>query len=146
MKLTLVKRTFNEVLKTKYPDIKIYGKEVQQGYDTPCFFTSLVSTPETRSNKNFTKGGVTLKVIYFQDIKDEADQLTKIDEIYEIFDKTISIGNRTFEIKEKDYDYIGEKSDILEISIKIEWIENRYKESEEPTADRYKINIKEENK
>ena len=146
MKLTSVKKALNEKLKELYPDIKIYGKEVQQGYNPPCFFTSLISQPETHSNKNFVSGGVTLKILYFQDIKNEADQLSKIDEIYGIFDKTIQIGNRIIEVKEKEFEYVGEASDILEISLKLQYLENRYQKPTEKAADAYdlKIKIKEE--
>ena len=146
MKKTSVKQALNEKLKEKYPDIRIYGKEVQQGYKTPCFFTSLVSQPETHTNKNFISGGVTLKILYFQDIKDELDQLTKIDEIYAIFDKTIQIDDRIIEIKEKDFDYVGEKSDILEISLKLPYLENKYIEPQIEPAEIFelKMNNKEE--
>lgn len=143
MKLTDVKIAINSKLKGLYPDIKIYGKEIHQGYVAPCFFSYLVSQPRTHSNKNFAQGGITVKILYFQEIKDEADQLRKVDEIFELFDKTITIGDRAIEVKEREFDYVGEKNDILEITLKIPFLENNYKEPDVECATSYKANIKE---
>lgn len=146
MKYVEIKRSLNELLKGEYPNIKIYGNEVKEGYETPSFFTSLVSVPETPANKNFINGGFSYKIVYFQDCKDEYDQLQKIDEIYQLFGMSVKIGNRTLLVKEKTWDYVGEKSDILEITIKCEYMENRYKPDEEDMAEELilKVNKQEE--
>lgn len=143
MKYTDIKATLNSYLEEKYKNIKIYGKDVAEGYITPCFFTSVISFPETQSNKNFVSSGFTYKIAYFQSVKDEVDQLEKLDEIYDLFEKSIVIKDRTLLIKEKDFEYIGEKSDILEISIKCEYLENRYIPPLEEVADNLELNIKE---
>ena len=141
MKLASIKKAVNEKITNIYPDIRLYGKEVSQGYITPCFFTSLVSQPITNANKHFIQGGVNVKILYFQDVKDEADQLTKMDEIFEAFGKKIEIDGRVLEIKEKEFDYVGEKSDILEMTLKIPYMENQFEEDETEKATDYKLSI-----
>lgn len=141
MEFTQIKKSLNELLKKQYPEIKIYGNEVKEGYKMPSFFTSLVSFPETPANKNFMQGGFTFKIVYFQAKKDEMDQLEKLDKIYEAFGLSVQIGKRHLIVKEKDFDYVGEKADILEISLKFEHIDNKYMPLEEEVADELKLKI-----
>lgn len=141
MEFTQIKKSLNELLKKQYPEMKIYGNEVKEGYKMPSFFTSLVSFPETPANKNFMQGGFTFKIVYFQAVKDEMDQLEKLDKIYEIFGLSVQIGKRHLIVKEKDFDYVGEKADILEISLKFEHIDNNYLPAEGEVADELKLKI-----
>lgn len=144
MKFKEIKTELNKLIKTKYPDMKIYGVEVKEGYKTPSFFTSLVSFPETPANRNFINGGFTYKIVFFQDVKDELEQLDVLDTIYELFGLSVQIGERTLICKEKDYDYVGEKADILEISIKFEFMENREKPIEADLMEDLELNMKKE--
>ena len=144
MKFVDIKKELNNVVKSAYPDIVIYGKEVKEGYKVPSFFTSLVSFPEGPTNKNFIKGGFTYKIVYFQETKDEAEQLKVLDNIYAAFGLTVKIKDRTLICKEKEFDYIGERADILEISIKFEFMENVEQPIDEDLMEEVDLNITKE--
>ncbi len=118
------------MLKGRYPppQYKIYGKEIQEGYDAPCFFTEILDKGSKAETKNFAKGGFTVKITYFQKEKNEFDQLEKVDEIKCLFGLFFCTGNRKLTIGEFSHDYIGEYQDILQISIEIDYKENTQKE------------------
>ena len=124
------------MLKGRYPppQYKIYGKEIKEGYDAPCFFTEILDRGSRAETKNFAKGGFTIKITYFQAEKNELDQLEKVDEIKDLFGLIFCVGDRKLTIGDFSHDYIGEYQDILQISIEIDYKENTQKEDTAPVA------------
>lgn len=124
------------MLKGRYPppQYKIYGKEIREGYDAPCFFTEILDRGSRAETKNFAKGGFTIKITYFQAEKNELDQLEKVDEIKDLFGLIFCVGDRKLTIGDFSHDYIGEYQDILQISIEIDYKENTRKEDAAPVA------------
>jgi len=141
MNFVEIKKAINKLLKQKYPDCKVYGKEIKEGYDTPAFFTEIIDKGSRAETKNFAGGGFTVKLTYFQNVKNELDQLEKVDEIKDLFGLIFIIGNRRLTIGEFSHDYIGEYSDILQISIDIDYKENTQKEDMHEIATEAVINI-----
>ena len=124
------------MLKGRYPppQYKIYGKEIREGYDAPCFFTEILDRGSRAETRNFAKGGFTIKITYFQAEKNELDQLEKVDEIKDLFGLFFCVGDRKLTVGEFSHDYIGEYQDILQISIEIDYKENTQKEDTAPVA------------
>ena len=124
------------MLKGRYPppQYKIYGKEIREGYDAPCFFTEILDRGSRAETRNFAKGGFTVKITYFQAEKNELDQLEKVDEIKDLFGLIFCVGDRKLTIGDFSHDYIGEYQDILQISIEIDYKENTQKEDTAPVA------------
>ena len=118
------------MLKGRYPppQYKIYGKEIREGYDAPCFFTEILDRGSRAETRNFAKGGFTVKITYFQTAKNELDQLEKVDEIKDLFGLFFCVGDRKLTVGDFSHDYIGEYQDILQISIEIDYKENTRKE------------------
>lgn len=128
MKYAEIKKAVNGLLKGRYPPYKIYGKEIKEGYDTPCFFTEILDKGSRAETRNFAKGGITVKITYFQAEKNEMDQLEKADEIKDLFGLVFCVGDRRLTVGEYSHDFIGEYQDILQISIDIEYKENTQKD------------------
>lgn len=129
-----IKKAVNRLLKRKYPDVKIYGNDVKEGYQTPSFFVELINKGSTSETKNFASGGFTIKITYFQDKKDELDQLEKVDEIKDLFGLFFCVEDRKLTIGEFSHDYIGEYQDLLQISIEIDYKENTQRTDTAPIA------------
>lgn len=131
------------MLKGRYPppQYKIYGKEIKEGYDAPCFFTEILDRGSKGETKNFAKGGFTIKITYFQAEKNELDQLEKVDEIKDLFGLIFHVGDRKLTIGDFSHDYIGEYQDILQISIEIDYKENTQKEDTAPVAQEIEVEI-----
>lgn len=136
IKLVEIKKAINGLLKGRYPppQYKIYGKEIREGYDAPCFFTEILDRGSRAETRNFAKGGFTVKITYFQTAKNELDQLEKVDEIKDLFGLFFCVGDRKLTIGDFSHDYIGEYQDILQISIEIDYKENTQKEDTAPVA------------
>ncbi len=131
------------MLKGRYPppQYKIYGKEIREGYDAPCFFTEILDRGSRAETRNFAKGGFTVKITYFQTAKNELDQLEKVDEIKDLFGLIFYVGDRKLTIGDFSHDYIGEYQDILQISIEIDYKENTQKEDTAPVARKIGVEI-----
>lgn len=136
IKFTEIKKALNELLKGRYPppQYKIYGKEIKEGYEPPCFFTEVLDRGSRAETRNFARGGFTVKITYFQREKDELDQLEKADEIKDLFGLIFCVGDRRLTVSEISCDYIGEYQDILQVSIDIDYKENTQKEDTAPVA------------
>jgi len=141
LKFVEIKKAVNALLKQKYPSYKPYGKEVKEGYSTPAFFTEILDKGSRAETKNFTTGGFTIKITYFQTEKNELDQLEKVDEIKDLFGLVFLVGKRRLTVGEFSHDYIGEYSDILQISIDIDYKENTQKADTHEIATEANINI-----
>jgi hypothetical protein len=124
------------LLRSKYPTpaYRIYGKEIREGYQTPCFFTEIMDKGSRAETKNFAKGGITIKITYFQEVRNEVDQLEKTDEIKELFGLIFCVEGRCLTVGEFEHEYIGEYQDILQISINIDYLEHIQKEESAPIA------------
>lgn len=129
------------MLSKKYPEYKIYGIEIKEGYKTPAFFTEILDKGSKAETRNFAKGGFTVKITYFQKAKNELDQLKKVDEIKDLFGLIFFVGERRLTVGEYSHDYIGEYSDILQISIDIDYKENIKKEDTAPIAAEAAVDI-----
>lgn len=143
MKLTDIKTAINGLLKSKYPEpnYTIYGKEIKEGYKTPSFFTEIVDGGDKAETKNFSSSRKTIKITYFQKETNELDQLQKVDEIKDLFGLVFLVGDRKLTVGEFSHDYIGEYSDILQISIDFEYKENTTKAETQEPADTLNTNI-----
>lgn len=131
------------MLSGKYPECKIYGKEIKEGYTTPSFFTEIIDRGSKAETKNFATNGFTLKITYFQKLKNESDQLEKVDEIKDLFGLIFFVEDRRLTVGEYSHDYIGEYSDILQISIDIDFKENTKRTETAPIATEATIDITE---
>lgn len=131
------------MLKGRYPppQYKIYGKEIKEGYEPPCFFTEILDRGSTAETKNFARGGFTVKITYFQREKDEMDQLEKVDGIKDLFGLVFCVGDRRLTIGEISCDYIGEYQDILQVSIDIDYRENTQKEDKGTMAAEMSVKV-----
>lgn len=136
IKFTEIKKAVNELLKGRYPppQYKIYGKEIREGYEAPCFFTEILDRGRKAETRNFAQGGFTIKITYFQTVQDEVDQLQKADEIKDLFGLIFCVEGRKLTVGEFSHDYIGEYQDILQISIDINYKENTQKADTAPIA------------
>ena len=90
-----IKKAINAKLKEICPDVAIYGKEVSEGERKPCFYPYIMPKGKNYETRNFAQSGLTLKVTYMQDQKDEVDMLEKQDALEKGFGMSLKVGNRS---------------------------------------------------
>lgn len=118
-----IKTAINDLL-ANATGLKIYGKEVVEGYSTPSLFTEKISKPFQRETIGFAKSGFTIKITYLQSSPDELEQMKLIDTIRDAFGMSVRIGDRKLTVGEITHDYVGQKENILQISIDFDFYEN----------------------
>lgn len=115
-----IKTAANELL-NEATGLKIYGKEITEGYTTPSLFIEIISKPFQRKTRGFAKSGFTLKITYFQEAPEELQQLQLVDTVKEAFGMVFTVQDRKLTVGEITHDYIGQKEDILQISVDFEF-------------------------
>ena len=135
-----IKKAANDLLK-KATGLKIYGREITEGYDTPSLFIEIVPGPFGRQTRNFAKSSFSLKITYFQDAPEELQQLQLVDTVKTAFGMVFAVQDRKLTVGETTYDYVGQKEDILQISVDFEYLENTYTEPEEEIAGEVDFNL-----
>lgn len=119
-----VKKTMIGILKGKYGNAyKYYGIEVTEGYEKPAFFTQLVPIRLQGETKNAADSAYSFVITYFQKKIDEVDALTKLSEIREAYGLKLRIGDRYVNVDDVDYDFVGERNNILQITVGISFKE-----------------------
>ena len=135
-----IKTAANELL-NEATGLKIYGKEITEGYTTPSLFIEIISKPFQRKTRGFAKSGFTLKITYFQEAPEELQQLQLVDTVKEAFGMVFTVQDRKLTGGEITHDYIGQKEDILQISVDFEFYENTATEPEGETAGEMDFNL-----
>ncbi|WP_110955752.1 phage tail terminator family protein [Anaerosinus massiliensis] len=112
------------LLKTKYT-CKIYTDEVVEGFKQPCFFIKLIKQRNTET-KSITSDSVSLIINYFADAAANK-QLAFIDcedDIDQLFSIGFQVGKRYLHVKSIHAERIGEKQDILQVNISIDYLDS----------------------
>lgn len=144
MKLTELKKSFNMVLKKNKNKYKIYGKDTDEDYTRPCLFVEIIPKSGKNQTQTWYESGVIFKITFLEKEKNEIAQLELYDEIRELFGMYLKVENRYLTISNISFDYIGEKSDIIQISIDIDYQENTEKPDESENIENIEIKFKEE--
>lgn len=135
-----IKIAVNTLLKEK-TGLKIYGNDVTEGYETPSLFVQIISKPHKRQTRNFAKSGFSVKITYFQNEPDESEQLELLDIVREAFGMVLVVQDRRLTTGEITYDYVGQKENILQITVDYDFCENTSTPSTEEIAEAVDINL-----
>lgn len=136
-----IKIAINDLL-SNATGLKVYGKEVTEGYTTPSLFVEKVSKPFKRETRGFAKSGFTIKITYFQPAPDELDQMRLLDKVRDAFGMVVKIEDRALTVGEITHDYVGQKADILQISVDFDFYENTTPKESAEIAREYGLEIK----
>lgn len=136
-----IKTAANELLH-RATGLKVYGREVTEGFERPSLFAEIIPKPFRREGKGFAKSGFTIKVTYFQTTPDESQQLRLVDTIKDAFGMVFVVQHRKLTVGEIEYDYVGQKEDILQISVDFDFYENTSVEPEEETAQEMEFGLR----
>lgn len=135
------KAAINELLENA-TGLTVYGKEVTEGYTTPSLFVEKISKPFKRETIGFAKSGFTIKITYFQSAPDELDQMRLLDKVRDAFGMCVKIADRNLTVGEITHDYVGQKENILQISVDFDFYENTTPEETAEIAREYGLTIK----
>lgn len=123
MTIADVKKAINALLREKYQSsmYELYGVDTSEGYARPCFFVKIVSDTMEAEGLNRYDNHMTCYIDYIQDKIDEADMLSKMNEIREMFQLCFKVGDRSIHTSNFEYDFVGSKRNILEMSFNMQF-------------------------
>jgi len=112
------------LLKTKYA-CKIYTDEIVKGFEQPCFFAKLIKTKNTET-KNVNSNNLAIILTYYADpsVNKQLAFLDMVDVINELFGIGFQVADRYLHIKNIQTERIGEEQDILQVTIRIDYLDS----------------------
>ena len=124
-----LKAALNGVIQNKYgSSYKYYGNEISEGYEKPSFFTQLLPINLNPITINFSEKRFSFIITYFSKRIDEEDSLTKVSELMEAFGLKVKVKDRYINVSEFEYEFVGEKSNILQMSLNVSFMDEIKKE------------------
>ncbi|MBQ8299886.1 MAG: hypothetical protein IJX99_08580 [Clostridia bacterium] len=66
----MVRKAIIKQLDKYFPDYDIYGEEIEQGFEEPCFFVQQLQKPRKKEIQSY-QDSVSFDIQYFLDINDE---------------------------------------------------------------------------
>lgn len=121
-----LKKAMIQLLKKKY-SYPVYSNDVIEGYERPSFFVQLkpVNISDISVNRSYNK--YQIYIIYFQKVKDEVENLKKIDELKELIGMKVTVNQQLLQTSEFEFEWVGEREDILQVSFLVEYFETKKK-------------------
>ena len=124
-----LKAALNGVIQNKYgSSYKYYGIEITEGYEKPSFFTQLLPVNLNPITTNFSEKRFSFIITYFSKKVDEEDALTKVSELMDAFGLKVKVKDRYVNVSEFEYEFVGEKSNILQMSLNVSFMDEIKKE------------------
>ena len=128
-----VKKALIDVLKKIFgKKYKYYGIEVSEGYEKPSFFTQMIPIDTGNETINTANSAYSFVITCFQEKIDEADALETFSKIREGYGLKVKIGNRYINVTDVDYDFVGEKRNILQVTVNVSFKDKIEKEETAP--------------
>ncbi|RXM69428.1 phage tail terminator family protein [Clostridium tetani] len=96
----------NQALDKEFPNINIYGEEIKQGFEEPCFFIKILSSAQGKElNRRYMKN-VHFDIHYFSEKEDiNNDCLYMTDKLYEVLEY-VPIGSSLYRASNMTHEVI----------------------------------------
>ncbi|NFF59846.1 hypothetical protein FDB08_04040 [Clostridium botulinum] len=77
----------NNVLDKEFANTAIYGEEIKQGFEEPCFFIKILSSAQDKELNIIYKKNIAFDIHYFSDKEDiNSDCNNMADKLYEVLE------------------------------------------------------------
>lgn len=118
-----MKAACNDLLRSAFPDMKIYGPDTTGALERPSFYTELVPYIVDTETTNLVKQSMGYKISFMEEITDEEFELSALAKIRKTFGLKLTVGERKITVSGVESEYTGSKNDVFQITIKFEWID-----------------------
>ncbi|HID0765650.1 TPA: phage tail terminator family protein [Clostridium botulinum] len=96
----------NQTLDKKFPNINIYGEEIKQGFEEPCFFIKVLSSGQDKEINVRYKKNISFNIHYFSDKGDLNDDCNDMaDKLYEVLEY-VKVNNSLYRSNEMTHEVI----------------------------------------
>lgn len=137
-----IKKAMIQVMKELYPKgYRFYGAEITEGYEKPSFFTQILPVAMDNETKNLRNNVLMFVATYFQKETNESDLLKKAHEIRMAFGLKVKVLDRSLNVTDFDYDFMGNDDDILQVRVTVSFKEQIEREEQHPLAGKMGIRL-----
>lgn len=134
IKLTDIYNKVSSLIKGKY-GYDVYGNEVIEGYNTPSFFLEIKPKSITVESAVTKKFIYTILITYNQKVASELDNLTKVDDMMELFGNNLPLSDgKSINLSSFTYEFTGTNANLLKFSM-----ETEYYDKVDPKTEPYEI-------
>ena len=149
--LTDIKSSVDQRLTDK-TSFEVYGREIKDGFDRPCFFVELLPNGSDAETQNFTSNKLTVIITYFQELQQgkgysDLENIKMYDTLKDLFKLNLSVGSRVLHPKNIRSGYTGDNLDILQVSFDLDYLDGTGRQrNTEGSATSVNVNLKPANK
>lgn len=112
-----------------YPTIEQMGKEIKKGISRPSFFVEILPRTISEDSVNYRTSSYHIYITYFQEEDNTADDLEKFSGLQNMFSFGFYIDDVYATVDDIEMDYIGQDSDIMQVTVNISLFEFRQKDT-----------------
>lgn len=135
-----IKKSINQVLKTNFPDVKIYSSDTKEGFNRPAFFTQIVPLTSDYETVNYTSNRLMVAIQYFSESGTELENLKMDEDLRKAFGMTLKVNRRSFLLRNIRSEIVDE---VLQFRFDIDFYDGIAKPQEHEEATNLEISIKE---
>lgn len=96
----------NQALDKEFFTITIYGEEIKQGFEEPCFFVKVLNSAQNKELNIRYKRNISFDIHYFSDKADvNSDCLSMADKLYEVLEY-VKVGNSSYRANDMTHEII----------------------------------------
>lgn len=141
MTLKEIKKAVSTALKTKYPDMKVYGADTVEGYDRPSFFVYVLQTFSEKT-MNGTHKNVEIEIDFIQKSPDESEAMDFFTAMEELFQYKLQVGYRKLTTDNMNCTFEGAYKSIPVCTFDVEFWDRIKRATDEALIK--EINVKQE--
>ncbi|MGL5245777.1 MAG: phage tail terminator family protein [Sarcina sp.] len=120
-------------------DIKIYGNEIEEGYNRPCFFTQILPVGGLEQySRNLVENNFMIEIVYFSKEETQLDNLKMSDTLRNIFFPFFNVETRKIRVTEFKQDT---SNNILSLRFYINFYDWISKEEETELMKKLKLEM-----
>jgi len=93
--LTALTKDINQILRDA-TKLRIYGNEVKEGFQRPCFFVQVLPVQDRIESANLERRLITVIIHYFSEQATDPENLTMADTLRQTFGMVIAAAGRKF--------------------------------------------------
>lgn len=130
-----IKAACNGILRTTFPNMKVYGPDTTGALERPSFYTEIIPYVLEYQTINLVRQRIGFKISLMEEVTNEEFELEVLSKIRKAFGLKLAVTvedpeddtktiTRQLTISNLEFEYTGVKNDVFQITIAIEWIDS----------------------
>lgn len=127
--LLAIKQAINSAISPT--GLKVYGNEIKEGFDRPCFFVNLTPVTSETFKKDTSENSLLVEIVYFSENRTDLENIKMYDALKKIFAPVLVVGDKKKLVRNFRGEVIDEEDHIYSIKFDL----NYYDEIEDTSLE-----------